>query len=448
MDDIAPELYERLKAEYERRRGSAAEAAEKAKGYRDVLSWADHAGRSAALTFDGILPEELPDGMMYFNIAERTLRPVLEEVAADVLTVAKAAQETLNAAAGIEMAFQAPDEEDKIKGLVDLVCAGTWEAQQDDFCAATQTYASKVSDDCIRQNAGSQYDAGMDPKIIRTAGAGACVWCSELAGTYDYEKVRRGSEVFSRHVNCNCVVEYEPRKGRRQNVHSKEWRDGTGENRFVRDSIRERGRGHVEQSTRNYTHGNVTLSAYRPNIETRHEIWIDDQVQMSDIQIRALDRRISESREIMGMPDTYSARFVVTERGYSKREPAATNVSTKTVFVKPGLAGEEFYRLQSDGVFPDDPHSTFIHELFHIKDAYDYEGQGLVIDSGAKGSEYIKYLDGRAWDALLEQGYDLLNPGDVYRKLGGLSSDFLVYNEFDELYTEHRTKEVILRSKR
>ena len=223
MDDIAPELYERLKAEYERRRGSAADAAEKAKGYRDVLSWADHAGRSAALTFDGILPEELPDGMMYFNIAERTLRPVLEEVAADVLTVAKAAQETLNAAAGIEMAFQAPDEEDKIKGLVDLACAGPWEAQQDDFCAATQTYASKVSDDCIRQNAGSQYDAGMDPKIIRTAGAGACVWCAALAGTYDYEKVRRGSEVFSRHVNCNCVVEYEPRKGRRQNVHTKKW---------------------------------------------------------------------------------------------------------------------------------------------------------------------------------------------------------------------------------
>lgn len=225
MDDIAPELYERLKAEYERRRGSAADAAEKAKGYRDVLSWADHAGRSAALTFDGILPEELPDGMMYFNIAERTLRPVLEEVAADVLTVAKAAQETLNAAAGIEMAFQAPDEEDKIKGLVDLACAGPWDAQQDDFCAATQTYASKVSDDCIWQNAGSQYDAGMDPKIIRTAGAGACVWCASLAGTYDYEKVRRGSEVFSRHVNCNCVVEYEPRKGRRQDVHSKRWND-------------------------------------------------------------------------------------------------------------------------------------------------------------------------------------------------------------------------------
>lgn len=249
MDDIAPEIYERLKAEYERRRGSAADAAEKAKGYRDVLSWADHAGRSAALTFDGILPEELPGGMMYFNIAERTLRPVLEEVAADVLTVARAAQDALNAAAGIEMAFQAPDEEDKIKGLVDLACAGPWEAQQDDFCAATQTYASKVSDDCIRQNAGSQYDAGMDPKIIRTAGAGACKWCALLAGTYDYEKVRRGSEVFSRHVNCNCVVEYEPRKGRRQNVHTKAWNEESSANQLKAEQM-QRSRG-IREFARN-----------------------------------------------------------------------------------------------------------------------------------------------------------------------------------------------------
>lgn len=227
MDDIAPELYERLKAEYERRRGSAADAAEKAKGYRDVLSWADHAGRSAALTFDGILPEELPGGRMYFNIAERTLRPVLEEVAADVLTVAEAAQRKLNAAAGIEMAFQTPDEGDKIDGLINQACAGpTWEDRRDMFRADTLTFARKVSDDCIRENAGRQYDAGMEPQIIRTAGsAEPCPLCSPWIGTFDYSKAKQNPEIFARHRNCTCIVEYVPRKGLRQNVHTKQWNE-------------------------------------------------------------------------------------------------------------------------------------------------------------------------------------------------------------------------------
>ena len=53
------------------------------------------------------------------------------------------------------------------------------------------------------------YDAGLHPKIVRTAEAHCCKWCDDLAGTYDYDEVRdTGNPVWARHDNCRCLIEY------------------------------------------------------------------------------------------------------------------------------------------------------------------------------------------------------------------------------------------------
>lgn len=90
--------------------------------------------------------------------------------------------------------------------------------------AVVSNFCMSIVDDSVKANADFQYNAGMSPKIVRTTDGKCCEWCSKLAGTYDYEKVSNtGNNVFRRHKNCTCVVEFHPGDGRKQNVHIKQW---------------------------------------------------------------------------------------------------------------------------------------------------------------------------------------------------------------------------------
>ncbi len=88
--------------------------------------------------------------------------------------------------------------------------------------APVKTFSQSIVDDTIRTNAEFQSKAGLRPRIIRRDSGGCCDWCAKLAGTYDYPGVPR--EVYRRHANCNCTVEYDPGSGKRvQDVWTKKW---------------------------------------------------------------------------------------------------------------------------------------------------------------------------------------------------------------------------------
>lgn len=75
-------------------------------------------------------------------------------------------------------------------------------------------------DDFIKANAGARYAAGMQTKIVRTPDAHACRWCRNLAGTFNYESLPNNSDVYKRHDNCHCLVEFINGEYT-QNVHTK-----------------------------------------------------------------------------------------------------------------------------------------------------------------------------------------------------------------------------------
>ncbi len=62
---------------------------------------------------------------------------------------------------------------------------------------------------------------GLSPKIIRKSNGGCCDWCNKLVGTYDYSAAP--GDVYRRHENCNCTVDYDPGSGKTQNVWTKAW---------------------------------------------------------------------------------------------------------------------------------------------------------------------------------------------------------------------------------
>jgi len=86
-------------------------------------------------------------------------------------------------------------------------------------------YCCSVVDDCVKGNAEFHAQAGIKAKITRrTTSSKPCDWCKSLAGTYEYPVER---EVYQRHRDCSCIVEYDPGDGKTQNAHTKEWRDKT-----------------------------------------------------------------------------------------------------------------------------------------------------------------------------------------------------------------------------
>lgn len=218
MTDIAPKLIERIKTRFTQeiddnrklqsifgriRTGLPTQA--------DLLELATVCGELLGQCFRQVVtPDVLPNGRMYFNIADRVLR---ETLGIDFEFVSDAAVQILtgvNVQNGTVLSAVAPKiNEDRIKGLVDHV--STAEKYEDISASLPDqitNFSQSVADDAIRENADFQYNAGLSPKVVRTAEAKACKWCRSVAGSVPYEDTYTGHDIWRRHVNCNCLIEF------------------------------------------------------------------------------------------------------------------------------------------------------------------------------------------------------------------------------------------------
>lgn len=234
MKDIAPELLEEILAEFDleiKDSGAITELLEligtEEVNYSIANKYAEEVGRILAGIYKRkITSDILPDGRMYFNIAERIVGQTLEKGYGMVADIAEAVQESLNASAGIGIkTIRAEINSSRIDGIVNRISS---ELQFDDIKwildAPVRCFIQSVVDDFIKVNAEFHGEVGLKPRIIRKSSGHCCEWCARIAGTYLYPDVPK--DVYRRHDNCNCTVEYYPEKGKkRQDVWSKEWKD-------------------------------------------------------------------------------------------------------------------------------------------------------------------------------------------------------------------------------
>lgn len=85
-------------------------------------------------------------------------------------------------------------------------------------------YMQSFVDDTMKRNAEFQSKAGVSPKIVRKSPTKCCPWCDALVGEYKYPD-DVPDDVYKRHDNCNCIVEFYPGDGKKQDVWSKQWSD-------------------------------------------------------------------------------------------------------------------------------------------------------------------------------------------------------------------------------
>ena len=246
MVDIAPELYKEIQRRFQEKYDKAQLFGNPISDMRKKLDAGTATFQDAdlfAVEIGSMLSEsmievlqldQLPNKQLYYNIAQRTIGPSLQETYGLVSSVAAEVQEELNAAAGIGIRAMTPKvNEDRIHGLVDKAVEAPDQAVLNKILQSpVENLMMSAVDDTVKANAELQSKAGLQPIIRRVVLSKCCDWCSALAGTYRYPD-DVPDDVYKRHQNCRCTVEYIG-AGKRQDVWSKKKFDSQRDERIAR----------------------------------------------------------------------------------------------------------------------------------------------------------------------------------------------------------------------
>lgn len=225
QQDIAPILLEQIRRDFLELLGDADFSGA---DYAAAEDYAEKVGAALSEAFRrNLTADTLPDGRMYWNIADRVVRPMLEQDHALIADAAVTTQQKLNELAGLSLKVQrAVLDENRVDGILQKVTAAErYEDAAWVLDEPVRTFSRMTVDDTLKANVTFQGKAGRSPRVIRTAESGCCKWCSAQAGIYTYPDVPQ--DVYRRHERCRCRVEYDPGSGKRQNVWDKQWTEDT-----------------------------------------------------------------------------------------------------------------------------------------------------------------------------------------------------------------------------
>lgn len=121
-------------------------------------------------------------------------------------------QEQMNKDAGLGIKPKLPEfDYDRVYGLIKELedHADNFADIEKAFYDQLVNFSQSITDYAIRDNMQLMAKAGIKTQVIRQSEFRACPWCRNLAGTYDYAKVKdTGNEVWRRHENCRCVIDF------------------------------------------------------------------------------------------------------------------------------------------------------------------------------------------------------------------------------------------------
>lgn len=235
VKDIVPELMDAIRADFSVRLADSPELAailetiaKKTATFEDGHELAVIRGELLSETLQKIItPSVLPDGRFYFNIANRTVRPMLADNYTAINEAAALIQAELDAQAGIGLRAATPAfAEGRVAGLIDKLSAEDVpiEAALKFLGEPIVNCSEAFFDDYIMTNANARSRAGLAVTLIRTLGASEvrayragrrtrtyrvpCPYCRNLAGSYTFSTAAEASPLFARHENCRCVITY------------------------------------------------------------------------------------------------------------------------------------------------------------------------------------------------------------------------------------------------
>lgn len=211
--------------------------------YKEADDYAVALGEITKAAFDNnVNSAVLPNGRMYYNIANSIIPKVLQSNFTDINNYCQEVQKLFNDNKGLTFnPVNVNINNDRLKGLIQSIAdAENYDKVSKQFTESLINFGQAVVTDNIKANADFQYKTGKVLPVIRRMSTGKCCkWCTSLVGTYKYTP-DMDTAVFRRHANCRCQVLYDNGSKTYQNAHTKKYIDkNTIDNKhfFIPDKI-------------------------------------------------------------------------------------------------------------------------------------------------------------------------------------------------------------------
>lgn len=214
-EDIAPALLKNVQKafgkylkKYDVNQKEIIQAAKDGK-LNSITLYTEQVGKALSRAFmDEITVDALPDGTLYYNIAEKVIIPPIKEAHEMVSEVADEIQSFQNKRGGLGLKpIRPPIEMERVDGLIDILTQGPFFEENIGYLnEPVRNLVNHFGDYHIEKNAEFMGTSGVDLVITRTTEATACEWCQERAGTYYSYEEAAFNEAFSRHEGCRCEL--------------------------------------------------------------------------------------------------------------------------------------------------------------------------------------------------------------------------------------------------
>ena len=197
----------------------------------DVHTYAERHGIALSNAFlSEIRADTLPNGELYYNIANRVVVPFMQDVYDVVNVAASDVQRSIDKRVGIGInPVHADFPQKRIDGLIDkltepgqdLIDRLKW------LDEPVVNNAEAFFDDFVAENAETRANLGFKTTVTRIIAPGCCSWCAEIAGTFEYGKEPK--DIYRRHEHCRCVVTFDSERGSQDVWSKKIWQSSPEE---------------------------------------------------------------------------------------------------------------------------------------------------------------------------------------------------------------------------
>lgn len=301
----------------------------------------------------------------------------------------------------------------------------------------------------------------------------SCAFCITLASRgwqYISKKSFKNGHAEHIHSNCDCtyavrfdkntnVAGYDPDKYLEmyQNAEGDTWQEKVNSMRRAqyqepeshkkilaqkRNAYEERNRKLNYGASEKFVKGTQTIKASPVNKYSENNIYVADNLKLKNSEIRYVNKRITEAKNILGIGEDCNIPVVIVE---DKDNLASYNPRTNILYVSSRMTNaQKVTSLQKTYAASDNQNSTAVHELIHWKDAEDYRKNIGIIASAEPNSEYTIYQRDMALKKLIEEGVDIADDKELL-KISEYAYKKSIENDFEEIYTEYRTNKVLRR---
>lgn len=396
------------------------------------------------------------------TVTQEILNPILEANYQDILNVASQAQNVIYETANVNLkpatvAYDntyAEDISSKLESYDDVDEA--LNVMENTFISASQNYVDEIG----RRSAKFMDEAGINVLVSREyddvgvhttdkGGGDVCHWCLERCGTdvpYD-EAYDMG--MFERHPGCGCIITYTTKRG--VVIQGKgDWET----NRWINlreDKEREKRIRSNESYVQNYKPvirrtGAVfnTLNGTEINakkVDGYDNVYISDKAMIKPKALHNISKATETAIKKIDIDVNNKPAIIITDSAEINHAIARYDAANNIISYTPVVGDKKKLVLLQEGHAAEkDPYSTPFHEMYHCKQAQEYEKKHGKITS----ENYHNYID----DLRVECKKKLDTLGITDENVGEISKyakRMYSHGIFDEVETEYNTLMVLKR---